>query len=175
MKVTKEIFGKLDEKEIELFTVENSAGLSLKIMTYGASTTSLETPDRNGKLENILLSLDSLKDYLGTRSFFGAITGRYANRIAKGKFFLDGKSYQLTKNDDPNHIHGGFKGFDQVVWEGKSFQEETSAGVVLSYVSSDGEEGYPGTLSVKVTYTLTESNEMRIDYLAKANSFSSFL
>ena len=174
MNVTQEVYGKLpDGTPIDQYTLSNPSGLKVKIINYGAIVTSVETPDRNGKIENITLHRDSLADYLErdkdgkpTTPFFGATVGRYANRIAKGRFTLEGKEYTLAINNGPNSLHGGLKGFDKVVWKAKSFKTPDTAGVVFSYTSPDGEEGYPGTLQVKLTYSLTDKDELKMDYEA---------
>ncbi len=160
-----------DGKAVKIFTMKNSNGLEVKAMTYGAIITSIETPDKTGKLGDIVLGFDSLGGYTNAAyiahlPYFGAVVGRYANRIAGGKFTLDGKQYQLPTNDGPNSLHGGTKGFDQRVWDGAPFQNDTAAGVVLTYTSPDGQEGYPGTLKVRVTYTLLNSNELEVQYHA---------
>jgi aldose 1-epimerase len=123
-------------------------------------------PDRNGKLEDVALGFDNLEGYLKNPPFFGAIIGRYGNRIAKGQFTLDGKTYGLAINNPPNHLHGGVKGFDKVVWKAESFKEDDAVGIVFTHTSPDGDEGYPGTLSLRVTYTLTAGNELEVDYEA---------
>ncbi len=170
--VTSALFGTTPEGDsVEIFTMKNSNGLEVQAMTYGAIITSIKTYDKDGNLGDIVLGFDSLGGYtspayLAHLPYFGAIVGRYANRIAGGKFSIDGAEYQLPTNDGPNSLHGGTKGFDQRVWSGRSFQNDTSSGVVLSYTSPDGQEGYPGTLSVDVTYTLTNSNELVVDYHA---------
>jgi aldose 1-epimerase len=160
-----------DGKAVEIFTMKNSNGLEVHAMTYGAIITSIKTPDETGKLGDIVLGFDSLGGYtnpayIAHLPYFGAVVGRYANRIAGGKFSIDGTQYQLPTNDGPNSLHGGTKGFDQRVWDGTPFQNDTAAGVVLTYTSPDGQEGYPGTLNVQVTYTLTNSNELVVDYHA---------
>ena len=167
MSIKKEPFGKTPEgEEVDLYTLTNAHGLRVKIMTYGATIIAVETPDRNGKLANITLSLDSLADYLKGHPFFGSTVGRYANRIAKGKFTLDGNEYKLATNNGPNHLHGGNKGFDKVVWKAEPVETADSAGVVFTHDSPDGDEGYPGKLTAKVTYTLTNDNELKMDYSA---------
>ncbi len=173
MSVTQEVYGKLpDGTEIIQYTMSNPDGLKVKIINYGAVITSVETPDRNGKIENITLYRDSLADYTEvkdgkpTTPFFGATVGRYGNRIAKGRFTLDGKEYKLAINNPPNALHGGIKGFDKVVWKAEPVETPDSAGVVFSYTSPDMEEGYPGTLKTKVTYSLTDKNELKMDYEA---------
>ncbi len=160
-----------DGKAVQIFTMKNSHGVEIHAMTYGAIITSIETPDKAGNLGDIVLGFDSLGGYtnpayIAHLPYFGAVVGRYANRIAKGKFSIDGTEYQLPTNDGPNSLHGGTKGFDQRVWDGSSFQNDTAVGVVFKYTSPDGEEGYPGTLNAQVTYTLTNSNELVVDYLA---------
>lgn len=161
---TRATFGKLpDGTAVEVFTITNRRGVEVRLIEYGAAILSLRTPDRGGRMDDVVLGFDTLEGYLGNSPHFGVIVGRYANRIAKGRFTLDGKTYQLATNNGPNHLHGGVKGFDKVVWTG----EPAGAGVVsFAYTSPDGEESYPGTLKVRVTYTLTESNELIVDYRA---------
>jgi aldose 1-epimerase len=155
-----------DGESVELFVMRNSTGLELRAMTYGATIVSLRTPDRNGHLDDIVLGFDSLPGYLQNPRFFGAIVGRYANRIAKGRFTLDSVTYELATNRAPNHLHGGAKGFDKVVWAGAPFENDSTMGVVFIYDSLDGEEGYPGNLSATVTYTLTHDDRLIVDYHA---------
>lgn len=167
MNVQKETFGKTpDGRKVELYTLTNANGLKAGIMTYGAIVLSLEVPDRNGKLADITLGFDTLDEYLKGHPYFGAIVGRYGNRIGKGKFTLNGIEYQLATNNGPNHLHGGIKGFDKVVWDAEPVTEKDAVGVKLSYLSKDGEEGYPGNLSCTVIYTLTNNDELRISYEA---------
>jgi aldose 1-epimerase len=168
MSVTKSPYGKLpDGTPIDLYTLTNANGLKVKIITYGATITEVEVPDRNGKLENVTLFRDSLEDYCKDNTpYFGATVGRYANRIAKGKFTLDGKEYTLAVNNPPNHLHGGIKGFNRVVWKAEEVKGPGSVGVVFTYTSPDGEENYPGKLSAKVTYSLTDKDELKMDYEA---------
>ena len=149
MSVTKTLYGKLpDGTEIDLYTLTNTHGMKVKMITYGATITDVEVPDRHGKIDNVTLCHDSLAGYLQEPSpFFGATVGRYANRIAKGKFTLDGKEYTLAVNNGKNHLHGGLKGFDKVVWQAEPMQSKDAVGVVFRYDSPDGEEGYPGKLS----------------------------
>ncbi len=162
----KEIFGKTkDGTEVNLFTLTNQNGMTVKITNYGAIITSIITPDKNNKPGDVVLGFDSLDNYLGEHPFFGALAGRYANRIAKGKFTLDGKEYTLATNNGPNHLHGGKLGFDKRVWSVAETQPDQNS-LKLTYVSKDGEEGYPGTLTAAVTYTLTNENEIKIDYEA---------
>ena len=152
----------VDGKEVKLYGLENRNGMEVLLTNYGATVISLSAPDRNGKMADILLGYDSLGGYQGGKSYFGAIVGRYANRIAKGKFKLDGKEYSLFTNNGPNSLHGGRKGFDKVVWDAAA-EGNT---VRFHHLSKDGEEGYPGNLDVTVTYTLSDSNSLTIDYRA---------
>jgi aldose 1-epimerase len=145
---------------------QDSHGMEAKIITFGGIIVSLKVPDRNGKLDDVVLGFDSPGDYVKNHDYFGALIGRYGNRIAKGKFTLDGKEYQLATNNGPNHLHGGKSGFDQKVWEADEAESEPGRALVLKYVSKDDEEGYPGTLSVKVRYSVTDSNELKIEYSA---------
>jgi aldose 1-epimerase len=151
-------------EEIDLYTLKNANGMEVKIMNYGGVITSIRVPDKQGNLGEVNLGYDNLQGYLDKGSYFGALIGRYGNRIAKGSFSLNGTTYSLVATNGVNHLHGGTKGFDKVVWSA----EPVPAGnaLVLRYVSADGEEGYPGKLAVQVTYTLTEENELRIDYEA---------
>jgi aldose 1-epimerase len=165
--MTKEPFGKLpDGTAIDLYTLRNSKGFEAMITNYGGFIVSLKAPDKNGKLADVVLGHDSLEGYLKQPGFMGCITGRYANRIAKGEFKLGGKTYTLAKNNGPNSLHGGRVGFDKRVWTAKDVQGPDASGVQLSYTSKDGEEGYPGNLSVTVTYWLTNNNELKIEYAA---------
>jgi aldose 1-epimerase len=166
--VNQKLFGQTEDgKEVLLFTLTNANGMKAKIITYGGIITELHVPDREGKLGDVVLGFDDLKSYLAGHPHFGAITGRVANRIAKGTFTLDGKEYQLAKNNGPNTLHGGLKGFDKKVWGATSFMGEHGVGVRLTYTSPDGEEGFPGALKTTVTYTLPiDKNELRIDYQA---------
>jgi aldose 1-epimerase len=165
--VQKQAFGKTpDGAEVDLYTLTNTSGMTAKIMTYGAILTELDVPDRNGKSEDVTLGFDDLKDYLAGHPFFGATVGRVANRVAKGRFTLDGKEFKLATNNGPNSLHGGLKGFDKVVWKAEPRTAADGAAVKFEYVSKDGEEGYPGNLTATVTYTLTNENELRLDYTA---------
>jgi len=156
-----------DGTAVKLFTLANDKGMAAKITTYGGILTELHAPDRNGQSGNVVLGFNTLDHYLKGHPFFGAIAGRVANRIAKAKFTLDGHEYTLAANNGPNHLHGGNKGFDKVVWEAKPLPAGVHAAAVrLTYLSRDGEEGYPGNLRVSVVYTLTDDNELRIDYTA---------
>jgi aldose 1-epimerase len=164
--VSRQPFGNVDGKEVFLYTLANEKGVILKITNFGGIVTSIIVPDRKGKMEDIALGFDSLQPYLKGHPYFGAIVGRCGNRIANGRFMLDGVTYQLARNNGGNHLHGGIKGFDKVVWDSKEFNEEKEAGIELTYLSADGEEGYPGNLHVTVKYSLTSANEMKIEYTA---------
>jgi len=168
MTVEESVFGKMaDGTPVKLYVLKNPKGMVVKVMEYGLIITELRTPDRQGKLGNVVLGFDNLDRYLKGHPFFGAIAGRVANRIANAKFTLDGKEYTLAKNNGPHHIHGGLQGFDNKVWKSRPLPcTARAAAVEFTYLSPDGEEGYPGNLSVTVTYTLTDENELRIDYRA---------
>lgn len=160
-------FGKLpDGTAATLYTLRNSGGVQVQLTDYGGIVTSIRTPDRAGHADEITLGFDALEQYLAGHPYFGCLVGRYANRIAGGRFTLDGTQYTLATNNGANHLHGGNVGFDKVLWQARPFRHERAVGVRLVYVSKDGEEGYPGNLRVEVTYTLTEGNELRIDYHA---------
>lgn len=164
MNISQEHFGNLEDgREVDLFTLVNSNGLEAKIANFGGIITSLKVPDRDGNLENIVLGFDNLQDYLGGHPYFGALIGRYGNRIAGGRFEIEGREYQLATNDGENHLHGGNIGFDKVLWNAEVIDGEV---LQLTYLSPDGEEGYPGNLEVMVTYKLTDENELIIDYEA---------
>ncbi|MDO6388824.1 aldose epimerase family protein [Pontibacter sp. BT731] len=151
-------------QQVQLYTLTNANGMTVKITNYGAIVTSIQTPDRDGKLGEVALGFDSVDGYVPNDPHFGGIVGRYANRIANGKFTLDGQEYTLAVNNAPNHLHGGITGFDRVVWQAEPLQKQNA--IRLTYVSKDGEEGYPGNLTVVVTYTLTGFNDLKIDYEA---------
>jgi len=151
---------------VELYTLVNSNGLRAKIMTYGAAMVSLEIPDRTGQMGDILLGYDNLDGYVKNSPYFNCIVGRYGNRIAKGKFTLDGKEYTLATNNGENHLHGGNRGFDKYLWQAEPFKNDNEVGLKLGMLSPDGDEGYPGNLLVNVVYALTNDNQLRIDYLA---------
>jgi aldose 1-epimerase len=159
-------FGTVDNRKVELFTLTNRNGVEAKIMTYGGTLVSLKVPDRNGNFADIVLGYDNLDGYLQDTSYFGSTIGRYANRIAKGRFTLKGVEYKLATNNGENHLHGGVKGFDKVVWSGAPANVANGVNLKLTYASRDMEEGYPGHLSVTVVYTLTNSNELKIEYSA---------
>lgn len=157
-------FGKLpDGRPVKIFTLRNAAGCEARILDYGGIVVSLKTPDRAGKFSNIVLGFDNLADYVQRSPYYGAIIGRYANRIAGGTFALDGKTYTLAKNFNGHHLHGGTRGFDKVVW---SAMPSGDATLTLRYTSKDGEEGYPGTMAVEAVYTLTEKNVLRLEMTA---------
>jgi aldose 1-epimerase len=163
--ISEEAFKKVHQgKQTGLFTLKNKNGMVAQITNYGAIIVSIYVPDRNGNLADIVQGYDTIDEYiLGNGPYQGAICGRCANRIARGKFRLEGKEYTLAVNNGPNHLHGGLTGFSKVVWD---VAGHTPEHVVLSYLSKDGEEGYPGNLRISVTYTLTDQNELRLDYLA---------
>ncbi|MBS1792754.1 MAG: galactose mutarotase [Acidobacteria bacterium] len=166
--VKKGDFGKTaDGRAVEIYTLTNSKGAEARIITYGGTVVSLKMPDKNGRFDDVVLGFDSVAAYEKQQSYIGALIGRYGNRIGKGKFTLDGKEYVLAKNNGENHLHGGVRGFDKVVWTAaRAFADRTGANLELTYLSADGEEGYPGNLSVKVIYSLTENNELKIVYSA---------
>lgn len=165
--VTSSDFGQLpDGREVTLYTLENANGLVLKVMDYGAIVTELHVPDRDGVFADVVLGYDSLDPYLVKTPYFGAVVGRYGNRIAQGRFELDGKAYQITVNDGENHLHGGNRGFDKVLWDSQALEEDDRAAVILTYTSPDGEEGYPGTLESTITYTLNNEDEFVVTYTA---------
>jgi aldose 1-epimerase len=166
----KEPFGKMpDGTPVDLYTLTNGKGMEVKITNYGGIVVSIKTPDRNGKLDDIVLGYDTLDGYLKRNPMFGTIVGRYANRIARARFTLNGVEYTLARNSGENHIHGGPKGFDKQVWRAKPVSRREGVALELGYLSKDGEEGFPGTLSATVTYTLTADNELKIDYLAQTD------
>ncbi|MEN8226177.1 MAG: aldose epimerase family protein [Bacteroidota bacterium] len=166
MKITKEAFGKADTTEVYLYTLTNNNGMTVKITNYGGIITSILAPGKDGKLADVVLGFDELQPYLDGHPYFGCIVGRYGNRIADGRFSIDGEDYTLAANNGPNHLHGGVKGFDKVVWDAKEKSSSDSASLRLRYTSQDGEEGYPGNLRIMVTYTLTGNNELIVDYKA---------
>ncbi|WP_373232722.1 aldose epimerase family protein [Cohnella sp.] len=167
--ITKQYFGQTPEgQSVYLYTLTNKRGMQSSIMTYGGIMITLKVPDRSGYLEDVVLGYPTLAEYLktGNKPYLGAILGRYANRIANGRFTLDGVTYQLSINEGHNTLHGGIRGFDKRVWEAEELCREDAVGLILSYCSKDGEEGFPGNVAVKVAYTLTNDNELRIDYAA---------
>lgn len=165
--VKKNAFGKTKDGEpVDRYVLTNANGMEAAITNYGGIVVSLKVPDRSGKLADVVLGFDSLDGYLGNEPYFGALIGRYGNRIANGRYTLDGHEYHLAQNDGKNSLHGGLKGFDKRVWSAKDASANGVPAVQLNYLSADGEEGYPGNLTVTVTYTLTTQNELRIDYSA---------
>ncbi len=165
--VSRAPFGVLpDGKAVHVFALTNPNGIQVRAITYGGIIVSLRVPDRDGRLGDIVLGYDSLDGYLEDSPYFGAIVGRYANRIANGRFSLDGEVFDLATNNGPNHLHGGVRGFDKVVWDAEPFESVSGVGVVFTHTSPDGDEGYPGAVTVRVTYTLTRSDELIVDYAA---------
>lgn len=173
--VERSTFGRLpDGREVERYRITNVNGLVLSVITYGGIITALEVPDADGRLDDILLGFDTLDGYLSdtyrqVNPYFGALIGRYGNRIAGGRFSLGGENYTLATNDGDNHLHGGEQGFDRVLWEADPFDSDGGSGVVLRYTSADGEQGYPGELRVAVTYMLTDDDELVVDYQAETD------
>ncbi len=165
--VTRAPFGQTPDGEaVESFTLTNAHGIELRAISYGGIIVSLRVPDRDGRRDDVVLGHDDLAGYLAKPSFFGALVGRYGNRIAGGRFTLDGRTYTLATNNGPNHLHGGVRGFDKRVWKAEPFERPGTAGLVLTRTSPDGEEGYPGNLAVRVTYTLTDHDEIGFEYFA---------
>ncbi len=154
---------------IEAYTLRNANGLEVRFISYGGIILSLTAPDRDGVFADVVMGFDRLTDYLKSSPYFGALVGRYSNRIARGRFSLGGREYTLARNDGPNHLHGGRRGFDKVVWRVRPFRDATGSGAVLTYTSRAGEEGYPGQLETEVRYTVTDADELRVDYLARAD------
>jgi aldose 1-epimerase len=170
--VQEEIYGKMpDGREVKIFTLANKNGLRARVTEYGAILVSMETPDKEGNVEDLTHGYETLEGWLGNTSYFGATVGRFGNRIADGRFTLDGKEYQLATNNEPGgipcHLHGGIKGFDKVLWSGSPAGDNA---VTFTYVSEDGEEGYPGKLTAKVTYTLNDDNELKWEAEATADA-----
>jgi aldose 1-epimerase len=155
-----------DGTEIGLFTLTNARGVEVRAIAYGAIVVSIRTPDRRGQLADVVLGCDDLEGYVTRSRYFGAVVGRYGNRIANGRFTLDGRTYQLATNNGKNHLHGGVRGFDKVVWRAQEFARNGHNAVAFRHTSPDGDEGYPGTLNARVTYTLTARNELVIEYEA---------
>lgn len=168
MPISKQPFGQLpDNTSVDLFTLTNKQGLQIKITNYGGIVTSIQVPDKNGLLGEVNLGFDKLADYLqAEQPYFGAIIGRFGNRIANGQFTIDEQTYTLATNSGPNHLHGGDKGFDKIVWSPNMVEKRGIPSLVLTYTSPDGTEGYPGNLACTITYTLTNKNELCIDYQA---------
>jgi aldose 1-epimerase len=165
--VAKAVFGKTkDGTPVEIYTLTNRHGMTARVMTYGATLTELLVPDRTGTIADVVLGFDRLEPYLAGTPYFGATVGRVANRIAKGTFALDGRTHHLATNNGPNHLHGGNVGFDKVVWKAEVIPAKDGQAVKFTHRSPDGDEGYPGTLDVTVVYTLTDANQLRLDYTA---------
>ena len=169
--ISSEDYGKLaDGTAVKLYTLTNSNGMVAKITNYGGIVTELHVPDRDGKMSDVVLGYENLDKYVEATPYFGALIGRYGNRIAKGKFTLDGKEYTLATNNDENHLHGGDVGFDKVVWNANAKETQNGPSLELTYLSKDGQEGYPGNLTCKVIYTLTNDNELKIQYEATTDA-----
>jgi aldose 1-epimerase len=165
--VTSAPFGKMpDGTAVSIYTLTNTRGMEARIMNYGGIVVTLKAPDKAGKYGDVVLGYEKLEDYIKASPYFGCLVGRYGNRIAKGKFTLDGTEYHLATNNIGNHLHGGIKGFDKVVWTAKPAESKEGAALELKYVSRDGEEGYPGTLSITALYTVTEKNELKLEFTA---------
>lgn len=167
--VTSKPFGEIDGKPVELYTLTNESGAKVSITNYGGTVTSIIVPDKEGQMGDVVLGFDTVAEYVEKSPYFGCITGRYANRIANGKFTLDGEEYTVATNNEPNHLHGGIKGFDKQVWKARVGNNGDAPSVTMTYSSPDGEEGYPGTLSNSVTYTWTQDNALRIRYKSTTN------
>lgn len=167
--VLKESFGEFEGKNVDIYTLRNSNGLEVKITNYGGIVTSIMVPDKNGKFDDVVLGYNNLQDYIDNNNYFGAIVGRYANRIGNAKFSLNGKEYELTRNNWNNILHGGVKGFDKVLWDAGPVVGENSQSLRLNYMSRDGEEGFPGNLNVTVVYTLSNDNSLSIYYTAETD------
>ncbi|MBP5980024.1 MAG: galactose mutarotase [Halomonas sp.] len=173
--VGKSVFGQLpDDRQVDVYQLTNASGIELRVANYGGTILSLKTPDREGNVDDIVLGFDSLDEYLSdeyrkANLYFGAIIGRYGNRIAYGQFTLEGETYSLATNDGDNHLHGGQQGFDRVLWQAEPFKSDEGTGLALRYTSEDGEEGYPGRLEIEVTYTLTDDDTLIVDYQAESD------
>ncbi len=170
MNINRREFGRLPSAEsVPLYTLVNRHGHSVSVTPYGAIITSIIVPDRDGKLGDVVLGYDRLEDYLRESPYFGCVAGRYGNRIASGRLRIDERDYQLAKNDGPNHLHGGLRGFDKRLWQARELRDADSVGLELGYRSPDGEEGYPGCLTVSVRYSWNDRDELRIEYSASAD------
>ena len=168
--ITKAPFGSVGGQAVDRYTLTNCDQMEVKVLTYGGIFQSIVVPGKHKKLANVTLGFDNLQDYVDKSPYFGCITGRYANRIANGRFTLDGVTYQLPINNPPNSLHGGTVGFDKHVWAATPFKTSKTVGLVLTFTSPAGDQGYPGTLTTKVTYTLTEQNEIVMDYHATTSA-----
>ncbi|OPJ58089.1 aldose epimerase family protein [Clostridium oryzae] len=167
MSITKKFFGKTDNgEEVNIFALTNNNGFSARIIDYGATIVSIFAPDKNGRVDDVVLGYDDLESYAKGPGYIGALIGRYGNRIKAGRFTLNGKEYILAKNDGNNHLHGGIVGFDKAVWKAETITKDGKEALQMSYTSKDGEEGYPGNLDVKVIYTVTDDNALSIEYIA---------
>lgn len=164
--ITQIPFGQADGQSVTLYTLRNSRGAEARIMNYGGIVQSLRVPDRHGNFDDVVLGYDDLAGYVANNPYFGCLVGRYGNRIGGAKFTLDGKTYTLAANNGPNSLHGGLKGFDKVVWNARTLVTKAGPALELTYVSKDGEEGFPGNLKVTAVYSLTEDNALRLDYTA---------
>ncbi|NNE93323.1 MAG: galactose mutarotase, partial [Verrucomicrobiales bacterium] len=164
--ITSETWGQIDGKDVTLYTLKNQSGMEVKLTDYGGIVVGISVPDKDGNSEDVCLGFDTVAEYPEKTQYFGCITGRYANRIAKGKFTLDGTEYTLATNNDPNHLHGGEKGFDRYIWDAEASETGDGPSVKFTRTSPDGEEGYPGALDCEVTYTLTSDNGLKIYYKA---------
>ena len=166
--VAQQPFGKMpDGTSVDVFTLTNKHGVEVRVMSYGAIVTSIRVPDRNGAFADVVHGFDDLEGYLKRHPYFGALVGRYGNRIGKAQFTLNGQAYKLAANDGPNHLHGGIRGFDKFVWQAEPLKGVV--GVAFARTSPDGEEGYPGNLKVRVTYALTDANDLSIEYHATSD------
>ena len=164
MNLIQEKFAELDGQTITTFTMINDQGMEVSTIDYGCTITRIVVPDRNGTLENVVLGFDTIEEYQQHSPYFGAVVGRHAGRIANAEFTLEGTTYHLEKNNNGNHLHGGIKGFDKVIWNTEVVEEKDSLTLVFTYLSKDGEEGYPGNLKMKISYTLNNDNELQISY-----------
>ena len=169
MKIENEYLGQAEGKDVDLYTLRNDNGMEVRITTYGGIITHLLVPDREGRLRDVVLGFDDLRGYLQGHPYFGTITGRYAGRITGGRFVLDGRTYELARNDGDNHLHGGIKGFDKYVWEAATRTEPGRVSLILSRLSPHNEEGYPGNLEVTVIYTLRDDNTLQLYYEARTD------
>lgn len=165
----KQSFGEAGGKKINIYTLTNSKGVEARITNYGGALVSLKVPDNKGNFADVVLGYDTVDGYVNDTTYLGVIVGRYANRIAKGRFSLNGKEYSLAVNNGENHLHGGPRGFHKQIWKAKPYTDANGVNLALTYVSKDGEENYPGKLTVKVVYTLTENNEIKINYSAQSD------
>jgi aldose 1-epimerase len=175
MEISKDVFWKIvDGWNIDAYTLANKNGMKITCLTYGGIITQLWAPDKNGKFQDIVLGYENMEGILSDTYYMGAIVGRYANRIAKGKFSIEGTTYQLAQNNNDNHLHGGIKGFDKVLFNAEPVNKVPVPSLKLSYISKDGEEGYPGNLNVTIWYSLSETNELSIEYEATSDKQTVF-